>query len=220
MRVRVYVDGFNVYYGAKRTMGSQTVGWKWLDLDALATRMVGHHWPNALVVGVDYFTARIKVRPGGDPQAPQRQQIYLRALEHRGVAIHHGAFQLKQPSRPLVRDPSVFERFHDTEEKGSDVNLASRLLVDGFQSAYDGALIVSNDGDLKMPGELVRRLFRCPLGVLNPQLDKGRSMALSPPSIGPPDFYAKIQAGDFAACQLPASMVDSNGRTIRKPTGW
>ena len=33
------------------------------------------------------------------------------------------------------------------EEKQSDVNLATALLVDGFNSDYDAAVIVSNDTD-------------------------------------------------------------------------
>lgn len=32
-----------------------------------------------------------------------------------------------------------------TEEKGSDVNLASRLLRDGYRDNYDVAAIISND---------------------------------------------------------------------------
>ena len=37
--------------------------------------------------------------------------------------------------------------FRDSEEKGSDVNLATRLLVDGFNGEYEQAVVVSNDAD-------------------------------------------------------------------------
>lgn len=43
--------------------------------------------------------------------------------------------------------PRVVE-VHKTEEKGSDVNLATFLLVDGFDQLYDEAVVISNDGDL------------------------------------------------------------------------
>ena len=42
------------------------------------------------------------------------------------------------PSHVLIRD---------SEEKGSDVNLATRLLVDGFNGDYEQAVVVSNDAD-------------------------------------------------------------------------
>ena len=44
----------------------------------------------------------------------------------------------------------------DTEEKGSDVNLASYLLLDGFEDAYEMAVVVSNDSDLQLPIKMVR----------------------------------------------------------------
>ncbi|HEY7200404.1 MAG TPA: NYN domain-containing protein, partial [Candidatus Dormibacteraeota bacterium] len=31
MRVGVYVDGFNLYYGARGLCGRGTAGWRWLD---------------------------------------------------------------------------------------------------------------------------------------------------------------------------------------------
>jgi hypothetical protein len=31
MRVGVYIDGFNLYYGAKAWCGAGTPGWRWLD---------------------------------------------------------------------------------------------------------------------------------------------------------------------------------------------
>ncbi|PWV71430.1 hypothetical protein SAMN05421630_115133 [Prauserella marina] len=34
MRVGVYVDAFNVYYGARAQCGRGTPGWRWLDLAA------------------------------------------------------------------------------------------------------------------------------------------------------------------------------------------
>ena len=40
-------------------------------------------------------------------------------------------------------------RVMKTEEKGSDVNLATHLLVDAFDDAFNIAVIISNDSDLK-----------------------------------------------------------------------
>jgi len=80
-----------------------------------------------------YFTARVTARPG-DPDQPQRQQAYLRALEASGVE-HFGLFQsrprkMKRTSACLTPDCPTAERVEVfyTEEKGSDVALASYLL--------------------------------------------------------------------------------------------
>ena len=55
-----------------------------------------------------------------------------------------------------------------TEEKGSDVNLATYLLMDAFDQDYELALVVSNDSDLVGPIEVVQRRFGLPVGVVNP----------------------------------------------------
>ena len=44
-----------------------------------------------------------------------------------------------------------YVRIRDTEEKGSDVNLATRLLVGGFTGDYQQAVVISNDSDLATP---------------------------------------------------------------------
>ena len=41
MRIGVYVDGFNLYYGARGLCGRGTPGWRWLDLRGLAADLVG-----------------------------------------------------------------------------------------------------------------------------------------------------------------------------------
>ena len=64
------------------------------------------------------------------------------------------------------------------EEKGSDVNLASHLLVDGFRDRYDLAVVISNDSDLTEPVRFVREDLNKPVGVLNPH--PNRSWELSP----------------------------------------
>ena len=66
----VYVDGFNLYYGAVRG-----TPYKWLDIAAVCERL----FPRDEIVRIRYFTARIKGREG-DAGAPQRQETYLRAL--------------------------------------------------------------------------------------------------------------------------------------------
>jgi len=72
MRVRVYVDGFNLYYRLLKKSR-----YKWTDLRALSSQLIG---PDDSVECIRYFTADVSPR-AGDLEAPQRQQAYFRALK-------------------------------------------------------------------------------------------------------------------------------------------
>ena len=96
MRTRVYVDGFNLYYGALK--GTQ---FKWLNLVALARHVLpAKHSIDKLI----YFTARVS--GVSNRQAPGRQQVYLNALNTLPeVEIHFGSFLAKTTWRPLINLP-------------------------------------------------------------------------------------------------------------------
>jgi NYN domain len=80
------------------------------------------------------------------------------------------------PGERLIRRVKTYE------EKGTDVNIAALMLKDGFNSRYESAAVISNDGDLKMPIEIVREELNLPVTVINPVLKhrRRRSAALSP----------------------------------------
>jgi len=61
MRVGVYIDGFNVYFGGRSLCGPGTAGWRWLDLRSLAADLLGrrNNWAGASVDRVVYCTALI-----------------------------------------------------------------------------------------------------------------------------------------------------------------
>jgi hypothetical protein len=100
-----------------------------------------------------------------------------------------------------------------TEEKGSDVNLASLLLVDGFRERYEVAIVISNDSDLVLPIQVVRDELKLPVGVINP---RGRpSWELRNVST----FFKQIRPGLLEASQFPDTLSDANGK-ISKPEAW
>ena len=59
----------------------------------------------------------------------------------------------------------------NTEEKGTDVNLASYLLLDGFRQSYEQAVVISNDSDFATVIRMVREELAMPLGVSIPALN-------------------------------------------------
>ena len=119
---------------------------KWLDPRKLAETL----FPQDEIHKVCYFTARLDVRPTNPGQA-QRQLIYLRALATLPrLEVYYGQFRSGTKRRPLselVPGLPTHVLVRDSEEKGSDVNLAARLLVDGFGGEYEQAVVVSNDAD-------------------------------------------------------------------------
>ncbi len=135
----IYVDGFNLYYGALKG-----TPYKWLNFEALFARV----FPKNRIVGIRYFTAPINALPS-DPDQPLRQQRLFRALRTLPLlTIIEGHYLCHPKSMPLVNPPPGAKGFAQvlfTEEKGSDVNLASYLLLDGFKNAYDCAIVVSGD---------------------------------------------------------------------------
>lgn len=201
----MYIDGFNLYYGAlKRTP------YKWLDLAKLCAVML----PNDKVASIQYFTARVSARPY-NPSAPLDQQVYLRALRTiPNLSITLGHFLTHSVPMMLSGVNPPKKVFVDkTEEKGSDVNLAAHLLKDAFNKSFDVAVLITNDSDLAEPVRIVRQELGLPVGILNPH--QYHSKTLQPLAT----FLKRIRQSDLIASQFPPVMQDAKG-TFTKPTSW
>ena len=127
MRTRVYVDGFNLYYGALKG-----TPFKWLDPVELSRQLL----PKECTVDrLRYFTARVS--GVSDSGAPARQHAYLQALGTLAeVRVHLGRFLAKTAWRPLTNLP-VADRLIDTP---TPVRLpAGRHSVEGTQTLPVGS---------------------------------------------------------------------------------
>jgi hypothetical protein len=108
VRIGVYVDGFNLYYGARGLCGRGTPGWRWLDLRGLATDLAGRRtsWAGATVERVVYCTARIDAT--GNPSGYADQDVYIKALLAADSVDHieYGTYVARVRTAPLaVKDP-------------------------------------------------------------------------------------------------------------------
>jgi hypothetical protein len=134
------------------------------------------------------------------------------------VSIHFGHFLTSVTWLPLAKPPPIGRRkalVIKTEEKGSDVNLASQALLDGFRERYETAVIVSNDSDLREPVRMIRYELGRRVGVINPHPPKKRSRELSAEA----HFFKQIREGALKASLFPPTLVDAVGR-FSKPQGW
>ncbi len=207
MRTIVYVDGFNLYYGALKG-----TPWKWLDLVALCSRVLQ---PRHQILAVKYFTARVSGTPG-DPSKPQRQDVYLRALQRYRpeVEVYFGHFLRHRVRAPLAQ-PGGNRRTVEvirTEEKGSDVNLAVHLLNDGWLDAYDCGVVVSNDSDIAEAMRLVRQQREKRIGLVTPGTGRPSRQLMAHA-----DFSRHVRANGLRHSQLPDPIP---GTSIRRPAGW
>lgn len=101
MRFNVYVDGFNLYYGALRGQP-----YRWLNLRAFAQRLVR---PTDEVHRIRYFTALVRPFPN-DPEAPSdRRRTGARSVPSRGFI--YTKVSSSSPSErccvPMVEAPSA-----------------------------------------------------------------------------------------------------------------
>lgn len=101
MRIFVYIDGFNLYYGL-REFHKRGYFCKWLDLDKLCRFYYNNS--NDSIAKIKYFTANVKPKID-DIKQPLRQQIYFRALDTlTNVEIIKGGFQQKIVRAPLAEE--------------------------------------------------------------------------------------------------------------------
>ena len=206
-KTNIYIDGFNLFYGAVKG-----TPYKWLDLNRLCELLL----PDHDIQIIKYFTARVSARPS-NPDQDLRQQVYLRALRTLpNVEIIFGHFltnKVKMPlATPLPGGPRVAVVLK-TEEKGSDVNIASHLVNDAHNGDFEVAVLITNDSDLLTPMRIVRRELHLPVGIINPYHRFARVLAREA------SFKKKIRAGVLASSQFPNTLHDALG-TFHKPASW
>ena len=204
MKTNIYIDGFNLYYGCIKG-----TPYHWLDVEKMCRLLL----PKDNIHRIKYFTAQVTPRPH-DPDQLLRQRTFLRALQTiPNLEIILGTFLSHEVT--MARSPlgSGFAKVIKTEEKGSDVNLATHLLVDAFRNDYELAVVISNDSDLLLPIQVVTEQFGKPVGLLNPQ--KNPSLALIPHVM----FVKNIRKDILKNSLFPPVLTDKDGR-FSKPADW
>ena len=205
-RAIVYIDGFNLYYGA--LSGGP---FKWLNLE----RYFGLLLSNDCIQKIRYFTARIV----GSHAA--NQEAYLSALETLPlVEIILGKFKAKQvqglcPSCPLP-SPQIFSTF---EEKRTDVNIALWMLHDAQKDLCDRLVLVSGDSDLVPAIAMVKDHYpEKTIVVYVPARNAIRGAAVELRNIA--DKHKTLPQQILHAAQFPAEVMGSSGIVIKKPAAW
>jgi hypothetical protein len=206
-RTNVYVDGWNLYYGCLKD-----TRYRWLNVAEMASRALP---PGHVVRRTRYFTATVTAR-ASNPGQELRQLIYLRALGTvPDLAIHYGKFLVNAKVRELVTPlPNGVNRLPVwiPEEKGSDVNIATYMLLDAFHQEYEVAALVTDDSDLAETVTVLRQELSVDVIVLSP---RGKSQQLKQVATD----FRHINRSALSRSQFPPVMRDAQGQ-FYKPSSW
>jgi uncharacterized LabA/DUF88 family protein len=200
-KVIAYVDGFNLYFGLRDANFKR---FYWLNIKAMAQNLLKG---NQQLVVTKYFTTRIS----GPSDKRIRQTTFLEALETLSdFEIYYGHYLSKEITcKNCGQSRSRFE------EKMTDVNIATEMLVDAFGDKFDTALLISADSDLVRPVETIKKMFpQKRVIVFFPS--KRSSAALKAVA----NNQLAIGHGLLAKCQFPDKVVKADGYVLQRPSQW
>lgn len=230
LRTRIYVDGYNLYYGClKRTP------YKWLDLNEVFNQILKSvlyerdGMPtefSLLPLSIKFFTAPILKNFAKADDSVSSQVNYHDALRgHLGNAIEiiEGYYDAKPGRAPLYdkskppRDCEVNDIWK-LEEKQSDVSLALHAYSDALRDEVDHVVIVTNDTDIAPALELIRAHTKAVVGLIVPARENVRKVNSDLEKLS--DWTREhFVDHELASSQMPA-MVRFDGRAIHKPLSW
>ena len=214
LRIWTDIDGFNLYSGALKETGN-----KWLNLHSLSEKLR----PQVEIAKVKYFTAQVD-RRFNDPQQPVRQRLYWRALRTKPtIEIIEGQFKTRinwlpthsslvtieneiKAGRSIAGMSPKYEEVRRSEEKGTDVNIATHLVHDAHLSRFDAAILVSNDSDLAEAVRIVCSEIGKEVHIFRPSTTRPNAKLQSVAS-----SFNNIELLQLSDSQLPHTLADARG---------
>jgi uncharacterized LabA/DUF88 family protein len=244
LRTRIYIDGYNLYYGCLRN-----TPYKWLDVFKLFERSIlpsilyranPTAEPSTFLLhpecAVKYFTAKILERAARSEDSVSSQAHYHNALQKHCVGrvdFVLGNYSVYKSNQGLVDkdNPKCLPRdcpkveVWKFEEKQSDVNLALQVYDDALSGDIDHVVLVTNDTDLAPALDILKK--RCPhivRGVVIPtrksENDNQNERQANASLTNLADWVRTyISQDELAVSQLP-DVVAGNRRASTRPHSW
>ncbi len=234
MKTRIYIDGYNLYYGCLKG-----TSFKWLDVLSLfelhilpsITAMVSGQRLEPVLdsLAIKFFTASILERVAKANDSVQCQEHYHAALkkyQSGRLEIIKGYYSLTttnakmvDTSRPKTPPRDCAETtIWKLEEKQSDVNLALHAVTDVLLDGIEHVVIVTNDTDIAPAVNMLKCRTGATVGVVIPTTDHQR-----PPNtdlVANADWVrTHITHAELKAAQLPRVIPDRR-RPVAKPISW
>ena len=212
---RVYIDGYNLYYGLLKG-----TPWKWLDLLGFSQDLLGEDHE---IIRINYFTAPIKTYPHDEP-AIERQNVFLQALTTYPEIRTTLGFYAKNNAVLPVREQTCrtcstpengMIRVVKLEEKRSDVNMAVAMLLDAAKTETDCFALITGDSDQVGAIEALRYDYGKKVLVFNPHQSFSEHLKRAA------SYYKNIPRDLPSRHQMPDSIpIGTCGNFIRRPSEW
>lgn len=230
MKTRVYVDGYNLYYGCLRN-----TSYKWLDLKKLfLTYILPSSVPFPYTVdpiSIKFYTAKILEKAGRAHDSVADQDAYHRALRmaysDQSVEIIEGYYSIDQVSAYLIdsNNPNVWPRncqranIWKLEEKQSDVNLALDSVVDAIlDPELEHIVFVTNDTDIVPALRKLKQVTTAKIGLIIPTRKLERSPNADLAELA--DWTrTHITTDELSLSLLPRSITGLK-KSVNRPISW
>jgi 6-hydroxy-3-succinoylpyridine 3-monooxygenase len=232
LRTRVYIDGYNLYYGSLRN-----TSYKWLDIlklfgDEILPSIL--YWPEATADPAD-FQLHPECAARADDSVSSQAQYHNALHKHSNGRLEFvmGNYSIYESNQPLIDQSDPKRRPRDCpkvqvwkfEEKQSDVNLALQIYDDALSGEVDQVVLVTNDTDLAPALNMLKS--RCPdivRGVVIPTRKSGPDHQIerrANASLTDLAHWVRryITDDELKASQLP-DVVQGGRRASVKPHSW
>jgi 6-hydroxy-3-succinoylpyridine 3-monooxygenase len=232
LRTRLYVDGYNLYYGCLKNTPH-----KWLDPLALVERIL----PSVLyeqdgipthsefcTPAIKYFTAPILSAFARAEDSVLCQSQYHTALRGqlgrklRIITGYHDARPARAHAvvegKPAGKSPLV--DIWKLEEKQSDVALALHAFCDAVLDEIDQVVVMTNDSDFAPAMQMIRQHTSVVLGLIAP-VREGDGGSRVNRELNKHAHWTRTHILDeeFSESQLPP-MVRLKSGAVHKPLSW
>ena len=230
LRTRVYIDGYNLYYGClKRSLH------KWLDPRALVECILPAilYEQDGVPVryrfqtpSIKYFTAPILEAFAKSDDSTACQSHYHTALEGRlqgELQIIKGYHDARRARAHRWEEGKIARECDKVdiwklEEKQSDVALALHAYSDAIRAEVDQIIVLTNDTDFAPAMRMIREHTSVVIGLIAP-IRRGRGTVNAGIEKHAHWTRKHILDEEFACSQLP-HMVRCKSGVIHKPITW
>ena len=227
MRTKVYVDGYNLYYGCLKKTGH-----KWLDLHKLFKEQI---LPTSApvgseLIGIKFFTAPILEKASSAADSVSSQARYHSALNRlypENIEIVKGYYSMTPAKVRLcdAEDPRRWPRdcqealIWKLEEKQTDVNLALHAYHDASRGNVDQIVIVTNDTDIAPALRMIREFTPVTIGLVVPTRDHVRRPNTE---LANACHWVRkhITDAELASSQMPGVITTGKRSPVIKPIDW
>jgi 6-hydroxy-3-succinoylpyridine 3-monooxygenase len=234
LRTRIYIDGYNLYYGCLKNTSL-----KWLDIKVLFETQI---LPSILFTkdgttatfellspSIKYFTAQILEKAAKATDSVACQSRYHDALRKKyinEIEIVEGYYSAVPSNASVIdendpdKDPRDCQsiKVWKLEEKQSDVNLALQAYHDAITGVVDHIVIVTNDTDISPAMKLIREHTNVILGLVIPTKNHERR-----PNAELKEYAhwtrTHITEAELLASQLPR-VIPHGRHPVSKPDTW